>query len=464
MNIIQAMEDPNLFGSFFRGPSWRPWRAVLKALFALEPEPDDLAAFERVAGGRGWPVQVPREAYFVCGRRGGKSYIVALIATYLACFHSYREYLKPGERGTVMILAADRAQARTLMGYIRGFFAELPLLAQMVKSERAEAVDLINGVSIEITTASFRGVRGYTVVAAIADEVAFWRGENSLNPDHEIFKALRPAMLTIPNAMLLALSSPYRRGGVLWEAYRDYYGQADPNRLVIQAPSQVMNPTLPADYIADEYAKDPISAAAEYGAEFRSDVSAFLDPDWIDAAAIGENRDMAPRDGIEYAAFIDASGGKGDSYTLGIAHMEDGERVLDVIRGRAPPFQPKEVTRQFAEIAKRYGVSYVSGDKYGAEWVAQEWRDNGLGYEPSEIPRSQIYLETEGAFAAGEVVLPNHPRLVGELRALERKPRSGGRDVVDHPPNGHDDYANAACGALWMVRKEFQLTPSIREL
>ena len=24
----------------------------------------------------------------------------------------------------------------------------------------------------------------------------------------------------------------------------------------------------------------------------------------------------------------------------------------------------------------------------------------------------------------------------------------GGKDSVDHPPNGHDDLANAACGAL----------------
>ena len=35
MNIIQAMDDPNLFGPSFKGPTWDGWRAVLKAAFAL---------------------------------------------------------------------------------------------------------------------------------------------------------------------------------------------------------------------------------------------------------------------------------------------------------------------------------------------------------------------------------------------------------------------------------------------
>jgi hypothetical protein len=33
-------------------------------------------------------------------------------------------------------------------------------------------------------------------------------------------------------------------------------------------------------------------------------------------------------------------------------------------------------------------------------------------------------------------------------RALERRRRASGRDVVDHLPGAHDDVANAAAGAL----------------
>ena len=52
-------------------------------------------------------------------------------------------------------------------------------------------------------------MRGYTIVAALLDELAFWLGEDSSNPDFEIITAIRPAMSTIPNAMLLCASSPY---------------------------------------------------------------------------------------------------------------------------------------------------------------------------------------------------------------------------------------------------------------
>ena len=35
MNILEALDDKNLFAPHFRGPSWTSWRAFLAALFAL---------------------------------------------------------------------------------------------------------------------------------------------------------------------------------------------------------------------------------------------------------------------------------------------------------------------------------------------------------------------------------------------------------------------------------------------
>ena len=48
---------------------------------------------------------------------------------------------------------------------------------------RSESLDLSNRITIEVHTASFRTVRGYTVVAALLDELAFWQGEDSSNPE-----------------------------------------------------------------------------------------------------------------------------------------------------------------------------------------------------------------------------------------------------------------------------------------
>jgi hypothetical protein len=49
---------------------------------------------------------------------------------------------------------------------------------------------------------------------------------------------------------------------------------------------------------------------------------------------------------------------------------------------------------------------------------------------------------------SGRVMLLDDALVLGQLRALERRTRSGGRDSVGHRPGGHDDVAAAAAGAL----------------
>ncbi len=44
-----------------------------------------------------------------------------------------------------------------------------------------------------------------------------------------------------------------------------------------------MNPCVPTSFIDDEYAKDPISAAAEFGAEFRPDIESFVSREAIES-------------------------------------------------------------------------------------------------------------------------------------------------------------------------------------
>lgn len=193
MNILEAIADPKLFASWFKDhETWAAWRVFLAALFGLRLE--DEALYVRCTGGRPLPTQQAREARLIVGCRGGKSFICSLVAVYLATFRVYP--LTPGERGIVMPLAADRRQARVLFRYVKAFIEGVAMLRQMVENVTADAIEFNNQITIEIHTASFRSVRGYTVVAALCDEVAFWRSEDSANPDTEILAALRPAMAT----------------------------------------------------------------------------------------------------------------------------------------------------------------------------------------------------------------------------------------------------------------------------
>ena len=110
-----------------------------------------------------------------------------------------------------MILATDRRQARVIMRYVTALLEGVPMLARMVERMGIESIDLTNSITIEIHTASFRSVRGYTVVAAICDEIAYWRSEESANPDREILDALRPAMSTIRDRRINPAAKTQRR-------------------------------------------------------------------------------------------------------------------------------------------------------------------------------------------------------------------------------------------------------------
>jgi phage terminase large subunit-like protein len=201
MTILEAIRDPALFGPWFKDrETWAAWRVFLTALFALPIE--DEVLYSSCTGGRVLPTQQAREAYLIVGRRGGKSFIAALVGIFLAAFRTYR--LAPGESGIVMLLAADRQQAKVLFRYARAFVEGVPMLREMIENVTAGSIELSNGIRIEVHTASYRSVRGYTIVACLADEIAFWRSDESANPDTEILAALRPAMATVPNAFYCA--------------------------------------------------------------------------------------------------------------------------------------------------------------------------------------------------------------------------------------------------------------------
>ena len=459
MTILDAIHDPQLFRPLFKSlDSWRAWFVVLTALFALPLQEADRVLFASLTGRQTPPAQPVQEAWLVCGRRGGKSFVVALIAVFLACFKDYRPYLGPGERGVLMIIATDRKQARVIMRYILALIEQVPMLKHMVVRQDSESLDLDNMVSIEITTASYRTIRGYTVVAALCDEIAFWRSEESANPAEEILAALRPAMATIPGALLLGLSSPYKRSGPLYNAYKRHYGHGDSPVLVIQAATRTMNPTVPQRVIDDAMDRDPAAASAEYLAQFRSDVGSFLDAELIDRAIEKGRRERPPQDRFRYVAFTDPSGGSHDSFTLGIAHAEGDRFVLDVCRAVKPPFDPSSVVKEYAALLKSYRLYEVTGDHYSGEWVRESFSRCGVTYRHSELTKSEIYLESLPLFSQGCIDLLDLHALTVELMQLERRTSRNGRDSVDHPPSGHDDLANSCCGAVTLLAQSERRT------
>jgi hypothetical protein len=423
----------------------------LSALFGLPVEgKEERRLFRDCTGLKSIPLTAFKESFVICGRRSGKSYVSAIISAFLAAFKDWSPFLSPGEKGWIFIIANDKSQARIVKDYISGIFNSIQTLKGLVENDLTWELQLKNGVNIAVKTSNFRTLRGFTLLACVLEEIAFYRSEESANPDREILAAVRPALATIPESLLLGISTPYSRAGVLYEQFKKYFGKSG-GPLIWRAPTSVMNPTIDKRIIKEALKEDPAAASAEWEAEFRADIEAFMPPEFIEAVIIPGRYELAKEDRADYKAFIDPSGGRQDSFTLAISHKKDGKIILDVLRERRPPFQPKAIVAEYSQVLKTYKINSVESDSYAAEWVKESFSENGIDLKNSELSASEIYLNFLPLAANRTIELLDSKKLKTQFAGLERKTRPGGKDSISHYPGGHDDLANACAGVCVMA-------------
>ena len=447
------MSDPELFEPFFRGPTWAAWRTFLVGFFGEPMSPDQFQIFQKHTGRTKPPTTAFREAVLRCGRRAGKSRILALIATFLATIAAsdYVSRLAPSERAVIAVIAADRKQARIIFLFIQGLLTNIPLFAGLIEKETSDAIHLTNSVSIEIHTASFRVTRGYSLAAALCDEVAYWRSDDTAaNPDEEILTALGPGLSNLQGKLLIA-SSPYGKRGALYKLDVENYGQDDSDILVWVGTTLDMNPNIDPRDRERAFKRDPAKASAEWDAQYRTDVQALLSREVIEAATAHGCYEIAPAPGVQYFGFVDPSGGSSDSMGLAISHREGDRAILDAVREFAPPFSPAAVVHSCSELLKSYHLTRVVGDRYAGEWPRERFRELGITYEVSEKTKSRIYGDLLAQMNSGRAQLLDLPVIQNQFLGLDRRSSRTGQDIIDHAPGSHDDVANAVAGSLLLA-------------
>jgi hypothetical protein len=382
MNIIEAIDDSNLLGASIRDPgSFKPWKALLAAAFGLE-----LPAFP-----------LPGLYRPPCTARRARRVLVACDRRQAKILHRYCQGIlsPPLLDSHVLNVTATRAGllSRSLLAVGRdkqhnGSLTRTEVLAPVTEGRQKDSGQT-HGKGLAATR-SYRTVRGRSVCVAVLDELAFWRDDDSANPDSEVLNAVRASMATFgSDAMVIAGSSPYAKRGVLWDAFRRWFGKDDARNLVWRAGTRIMNPTVPGDFIDSELERDPVSANSEYFAEFRSDIAAFVDLAVLEACTAEGVFEIAPLSDIQYIAFVDPSGGSSDSFTLAIAHREpDGVLVLDCLRETRAPFQPECVVADFCQTLKSYRVGRVHGDRYAGSWPREQFGTVGRSRKTDGLRRA----------------------------------------------------------------------------
>jgi len=149
-----------------------------------------------------------------------------------------------------------------------------------------------------------------------------------------------------------------------------------------------MNPSISTQFLDRERQKDPVAFSREYEAEFSDDASGFIQRAALEAAMIRGRFEIGPNRRLSYVAFVDLAGGSSsDSCVLAVAHslQARGETffVLDLLKEIQPPFSPEQVTKEFSQDLKRYGLREITGDRFGSEWVKERFQRQGITYRDS---------------------------------------------------------------------------------
>lgn len=460
MNIIQACKDERLFRPYFgkEYPTFSTWRWVMRAIYGLPITSEKGREFIREVTGRD-PDKLNPDGYsqtvVLTGRRSGKSKSIAAVGAFEAALAGNEAKLSPGEIGMVAVISPTKHQSNIVKTYIQGIFNSSAVLRAEVKNETATGLELRNGITIGILAGDWKTVRGFTLLAAIVDELAFFGldEQSKVKSDAELIAALRPGLATT-GGKLIGISSVYGKRGWGYDQWKRHFGNDESQHtLVVHAPSKTMNPTLDQRIIDAALQDDYAKASAEFLSRWRDDVGLFIPREVVEALVMKGTDQLLPRKDIKYSSFVDVSGGRGDDAALAIAHREDDKLLIDYIGRWKAPFDPEQVIGEMVKVLKSYFCARTIGDNYAAAFVSTAFKRRGMRYMKAEKPKSDLYLELMPLLCSNQIRLLDHEPTIAQLAALERRTVSGGRDKIDHPPGGHDDLANVIAGVAQAVVK-----------
>jgi len=360
------------------------------------------------------------------------------------------------------ILANDEGQAADDLALAKKLIAVNPPLAHEVEVRTKEIARLDGRGSLKILPARDAiGAHGKTYLFIGFDEIHGYRS-------HDIFEALspdptRPDVLTwitsyagirhAPGIPLYDAMQAGKRGDDPRMFFSWYGGDFTTDAAFADAtPEQRANPSMASwgnpGYLAQQRRRLPTHKFRRLHLNLPGapDGAAF-DGDKVMAAIVTGRRRLTRDEDRTYHAFVDMSGGSSDEAVLGISHYEDERKVavLDAIMSQtgAPPFNPRDAVRKFASELQAWGLSRVTGDAYAGQTFRADFEGYGIAYTVAGRTKSELYDALEPRLNAGELELLDDGKLQEQLLTLVMR---GGR--IDHQAGDHDDFANAAAGAL----------------
>lgn len=409
----------------------------------------------------------------VCGGRAGKTYVLVALRLVHGMLVRDLSSLAPGQRAVALVVAPNDKLRQEAVNYALGLIRKIPpLRAMLVLPKGARDDDTPSDFGMRrpdghivtfesgVATRGGYGGRGRSFTDVAMDEVAFFRDASYKVNDADIFKAASSRV--IPGGQTIVASTPWAEAGLLYDLWAANHGNPT-TALVGHAPTAIMNPSpFALEMIARERERDPDNAEREFDAKFMAGGTTVFFEAGALASAVDASLELprTPQPGEEVAAGADF-GFRSDSSALVITHRQGrtvvtGE-VLELRPEEGVPLKPSRTVKQFAERMKANGCTYLMADGHYRETIVEHLGDEQLAYAEAPTAPAEAYVRARMLLREGRLKLPNHPRLLQQLREVQGRPLPGGGMSIIHPrwrTGGHGDIASAWVLAVYQLAGE----------
>ena len=197
-------------------------------------EPCDLTGSERDLARQlfGDVETVPPAARKAAGGLQGRAELAGRASRPLRCCHLAATCpaprLGPSEALYILGVGPDLRLARQWLDFSLGEMRSQPDLAARVSDETRDSFAFHRDdgrvviFSAMPATAGGSAVRGRTLLAATMTEASFFRDQNSVINDADIYKALAPRV--VPGGQLIIESTPWTEAGLVWSLFQQNFG------------------------------------------------------------------------------------------------------------------------------------------------------------------------------------------------------------------------------------------------
>jgi hypothetical protein len=342
----------------------------------------------------------------------------------------------PGEVRSFAVLSVRRSEALDRLDNIAGVLATMKIPHQRA----GEAIQVPAMRSrVVVQTASYKTAVGDTCDLIWADELTRWHDEStSANPAAHVIASIKPSLVTLPNAKLFQVSSPWTVGD-----YHDRQialGDNDSQNVEIFATWEAAPHLTETD--CRNMASSPSEFSREYGAIPNDGTTG---EQWLNSASIAASVDQTRALDLphnhrwKYAAGGDFGFTRNASAIVVVGHKPEDPQVhvaatLELKPEPGQPLNTALVATLFGTVLARYALRTLYVDHHA--FVPMQERAGDAGYMLEAVAegnaaKTERWLLMRSALHEDRLVLPPDPNLVKQLHGVTCKLQAGGTMSID---------------------------------